>query len=475
MWSDAAGLVDWVPWHLVLLGLALAIAFGFEFINGFHDTANAVATVIYTRALTPSRAVVWSGMWNFIGVHVGGIGVAYSIVNLLPVDLLVHINSRAGIFMVLSILVAATAWNLGTWWLGLPASSSHTLIGSILGVGLANSLLSGNGLEGINWTKAGEVATALLLSPLVGFGLAAALLMLSRKLIRDPQVHRAAEGDRPPPGWVRCLLIGTCTGVSFAHGSNDGQKGMGLIMLILIGMLPAHYALNPRTGAAESAGLVESVGRLESLLGPKVLPETAVSAVDVGAARANLRALRGHLESEGAARGLAGLGAAERWDARQRLLELNHDVTLILGARATLLPTTRAELQGIRKAFRGPVEYVPEWVVMGVAVSLGVGTTIGWKRIVVTVAEKIGKGHLTYSQGACAELVAMTTIGLADLGGLPVSTTHVLSSGIAGTMWADRTGVQIATVKRIALAWVLTLPASMLLSGGFFLLTRRVG
>jgi PiT family inorganic phosphate transporter len=468
MSSDAAGVLDSVPWHLVLLGLALAIAFAFEFINGFHDTANAVATVIYTRALTPNRAVIWSGLWNFIGVHVGGIGVAYSIVNLLPVDLLVNINTRAGIFMVLSILVAATAWNLGTWYLGLPASSSHTLIGSILGVGLANSLLSGNGLDGINWTKAGEVATALLLSPLIGFGLAATCLFLSRRLIRNPQVHKAAEGDQPPPGWVRGLLIGTCTGVSFAHGSNDGQKGMGLIMLILIGMLPAHYALNPHTDTAGYAAVAEAAAKLESRLAPDGLPHALGAKVDLAATRADLAALRAHLAG-------SSLDAAARWDVRKRLLQLNHDLTTILAADVTLLADTRTELQAIRKTFRGPIEYVPEWVVMGVALSLGVGTTIGWKRIVVTVAEKIGKGHLTYSQGACAELVAMTTIGLADMGGLPVSTTHVLSSGIAGTMWADRSGVQLATVKRIALAWILTLPAAMLLSGGFFLLTRHVG
>ncbi len=235
----------------LLIG-ALIIAFGFECINGFHDTANAVATVIYTKSLKPTPAVIWSGTWNFIGVHAGGIGVAFSIVHLLPVDLLVNINKGRGLAMVLALLLAAIIWNFATWYRGLPASSSHSLIGSIMGVGMMNAWLThGSVFKGLNWHKVSEVMMALLFSPLIGFGLAAGLLLLSKSLIKSKALYEPPEGDAPPPTWIRALLIFTCTGVSFAHGSNDGQKGMGLIMLVLIGIVPATYALNMNTSSTD--------------------------------------------------------------------------------------------------------------------------------------------------------------------------------------------------------------------------------
>lgn len=457
---------------LLLLVLALGIAFGFEFINGFHDTANAVATVIYTRTLPPNRAVIWSGLWNFLGVNAGGIGVAYSIVNLLPVDLLVTIDSRAGILMVLSILIAATVWNLGTWYLGLPASSSHTLIGSILGVGLANSLITGKGLDGINWTKASEVGLSLLISPLIGFALAAVLLLVARRCLNDSRLHTAPSPDGRPPRWIRGILIGTCTGVSFAHGSNDGQKGMGLIMLILIGLLPAQYALNPALHNGSLGELRSAVRALQNEIGPQALPGPVEAVVVDARMREHLAALAADLEGRHA---FSDLPARDRWDVRTRLLHLNRDLGQVLSIGAGRLAQPRlGALGSIRQELRRPIEYVPSWVQMGVALALGIGTTIGWKRIVVTVGEKIGKEHLTYSQGACAEMVAMSTIGLADLGGLPVSTTHVLSSGVAGTMWANRSGLQLDTVRRIGLAWVMTLPAAMILSGGLFFVAQTL-
>jgi PiT family inorganic phosphate transporter len=253
--------------QVVLLLAALAIAFGFEVINGFHDTANAVATVIYTKSMKPTPAVIWSGLWNFIGVHAGGIGVAFSIVHLLPVDLLVNIKTGRGLAMVLSLLGAAILWNFATWYRGLPASSSHSLIGSIMGVGMANAWMEqGSPFGGINWHKAAEVGMALVLSPLVGFGLAAALLMLAKRLIPARELYEPPHGDRPPPWWIRALLIGTCTGVSFAHGSNDGQKGMGLIMLVLIGIVPAAFALNMGASSAEITATATAARRLEQEL-----------------------------------------------------------------------------------------------------------------------------------------------------------------------------------------------------------------
>src|SRR5271170_7127493 len=245
LFGDLQGLHPQSALPFILLGIALLTALGFEFVNGFHDTANAVATVIYTHSLEPHIAVVWSGAWNFIGVLVSSGAVAFSIVSLLPVELILQVGSNAGFAMVFALLIAAIIWNLGTWGFGLPASSSHTLIGSIVGVGITNALLHGrSGTSGVDWSKAKEVGEALLLSPLFGFLLAAALLLLLKSIVRVPALYAEPKGDHPPPWWIRGILILTCTLVSFFHGSNDGQKGMGLIMLILIGTVPTAYALN---------------------------------------------------------------------------------------------------------------------------------------------------------------------------------------------------------------------------------------
>ncbi len=355
-----------------LLWLALFFALGFEFINGFHDTANAVATVIYTKTLRPIWAVLWSGLWNFAGALSSTGAVAYGIIRLLPPELM-DSHSISGIAVIFSFLISAIIWNLGTWWFGLPISSSHTLIGSIMGVGIAASLIlpQGDIAHGINWDQLGQALLALLVSPLVGFGISYLLMLLAKRL--NVGVNRPPPDlDKPPPARMRAFLLLTSMGVSFAHGSNDGQKGMGIIMLVLFGLFPHDYHLDPATNA------------------------------------------------------------------------------------------------------------IPFWVKMIVAVMLGLGTMIGWKRVVTTIGERIGREHLTYRQGAVAELVAACTIFTSDRFGLPVSTTHVLSSGIAGTMIANHSGVQRRTIRNIALAWVLTLPVCVLLgaavlSGVLLLVTNVLG
>ncbi len=489
---------------IFFLAVALGIVLAFEFVNGFHDTANAVATVIYTNSLKPRPAVIWSGICNFLGVYLGGIGVAFSIVYLLPVDLLINIDSGAGMAMVMALLLAAIIWNFGTWFLAIPASSSHTLIGAILGVGLASSLISGQGFgSGVNWTKAGQVGLSLLISPLIGFLAAAPLLIACKKLIRQPELYEPAPPDRAPPWWVRGILIFTCTGVSLAHGSNDGQKGIGLIMLILIGILPAHFALNQKYDAAQISQTLDVVQQLDSILNgnPEIaqtidqldgLPTIASapqrsssgglserypgSSVEAGAVpkpnaeslREDLQGLRNDLEG---VTQLAAVSPAARWEIRTRIMRLDYAV-----AKITSLPNGRltdeekATLTAARKNLRGMTDYSPAWVIVAVATSLGLGTMVGWKRIVITIGEKIGKAHMSYAQGASAELIATVAIGLADFYHLPVSTTHVLSSGIAGTMAANRSGIQSSTIRSILLAWVLTLPVTMLLAAGLFLL-----
>ena len=504
--------------QVVVLLVALAIAFGFECINGFHDTANAVATVIYTKSLKPTPAVVWSGLWNFIGVHVGGIGVAFSIVHLLPVDLLVNIQTGRGLAMVLSLLGAAILWNFATWYRGLPASSSHALIGSIMGVGMTNAWMSTGSLaKGINWHKAAEVMTALLASPLIGFGLAALTLLLAKKLIPAKELYEPPTGDHPPPWWIRLLLIGTCTGVSFAHGSNDGQKGMGLIMLILIGIVPAAFALDMRSSHDDLVGTVAAARSLQTeLQRPDLVAmmdalreqHVADARVDRIARSADVSAaaesegsivddvldpfprddvvlatldpsplVAGIVDSLDGKEQFSDLSHEDRWKTRTHLVELAASVRTLIRRFGDRLPAERrALLASLEHRISKPVEYVPEWVVMGVALCLGLGTMVGWERIVVTVGEKIGKTHLTYGQGGAAELVAATTIAMADSWGMPVSTTHVLSSGVAGTMWANASGIQSSTVRQIALAWILTLPVAMALGGAlFWVATRFIG
>jgi PiT family inorganic phosphate transporter len=452
------------PGLTVVLFLALFIAFAFEFVNGFHDTANAVATVIYTESMPPRLAVLWSGFFNFLGVMLSGIAVAYSIVYLLPVDLLIQSSSTGGLAMVLSLLLSAICWNLGTWYLGLPASSSHALIGSILGVGLIHGVFSGLPFgTGVNWSKAGEVGLSLLLSPIFGFGLAAILLLLSKWLIPVKSLYIPQSEKKPPPPWIRAVLIFTCTGVSFGHGSNDGQKGMGLVMLILIGIIPAHFALDSHQRPEDVANIARAADHLAGVLRDKTgLPEKTLDRLE--RVRDRFQGKSSNLD----------LPAAERLEVRNALLSLRND--LPAASRSITLPNAveAAKFQEAVEILRTPIEYVPLWVVIGVALALGIGTTVGWKRIVVTVGEKIGKTHLTYAQGAAAEITAMSTILAADVGGLPVSTTQVLSSGVAGTMAANGSGVNLDTVKKIALAWVLTLPATMTLSAVFYSLSKFV-
>lgn len=453
---------------LALLVACLFVALAFEFVNGFHDTANAVATVIYTKTLKPVPAVVLSGICNFAGVFLGGIAVALAITRLLPVELLVSGGVGRGLAMVIALLLAAVTWNLATWWKGLPASSSHTLIGSILGVGLASSAMDGHFGEGVNWTKAIEVGSTLLISPVFGFGAAAGLLLLMKKLVKDRRAFTAPKGDQPPPPWIRGLLVLTSGGVSFAHGSNDGQKGVGLIMLILIGLVPAGFALDLDAPAAEVAEARAGAAAMHAHVAPLATdcaerPEAPVCVIDMELAII-VHALEDHATVRDIPRG-------ERWGVREGILRIDDALRHLEGdAEPALLARLRAD----RARIAPLTDYAPWWVLFAVALALGVGTMIGWKRIVITVGEKIGKAHLTYAQGAAAELVAASTIGVAALLGLPVSTTHVLSSGVAGTMVAQGSGLQRATVRNIAIAWLLTLPATMLLSALLFVVFSTI-
>ena len=473
----------------IMLGVALFVALGFEFVNGFHDTANAVATVIYTHSLPANIAVVWSGFFNFLGVLFSTGAVAFGIVSLLPVELILQVGSQAGFAMVFALLIAAIIWNLGTWWLGLPASSSHTLIGSIIGVGIANALMRGrDGTSGVDWSKAVEIGYALLLSPLVGFTCAALLLLLLKFVVRKPELYEEPKGQTPPPLWVRGLLILTCTGVSFAHGSNDGQKGMGLIMLILIGTVPTAYALNRALPASHIAAfasasqaaseVVESKAAGYNVLGdPRLAATNYISRHDLNegtypSLAALIREISNEMKNYGSVAkipfAIVGNTRNDMYLASEAIRFLSKD------KESSLTEGDKKVLKDYKEQLDQATKFIPTWVKIAVAVALGLGTMIGWKRIVVTVGERIGKQHLTYGQGASAELVAMATIGAADMFGLPVSTTHVLSSGVAGTMAANGSGVQMGTIRNLLMAWVLTLPCAILLSGTLYFVLRHV-
>ncbi|KRI54068.1 inorganic phosphate transporter [Acinetobacter pittii] len=473
-------------YSVILLSTALLIALGFEFVNGFHDTANAVATVIYTNALPAPVAVMWAGFCNFLGVMVASGAVAYGIIALLPVELIMNMGSGAGFAMVFALLIAAILWNLGTWFLGIPASSSHTLIGSILGVGIMNHLLSastGVTTSGVDMDQVIKVGKALLFSPLIGFAFAAIVFLLVKTIFkRQLELFQPPEGNKPPPAIIRAILIFTCTGVSFAHGSNDGQKGMGLIMLILVGLVPLAYSLNKNLDTQQ----VQSFHQLSSQTAV-FLNQNQPELTDEKARVILTKYIQTKQQTPEVVPALASMTdhLGERVSSYNNLKdipeaaisEIRNDMYLSTTTfkrldKADALPKMDQSQQKLVKEYRSSLDsflqYIPTWVKVAVALALGLGTMVGWKRIVVTVGERIGKHHMTYGQGMSAELVAMSTIAAADGLGMPVSTTHVLNSAVAGTMVANKSGLNFNTVKTILSAWVFTLPATICLSGGLY-------
>jgi len=483
---DAASITSYAPYGL--LGMALLIALGFEFVNGFHDTANAVATVIYTHSLEPNIAVVWSGICNLVGVLLSSGTVAFAVITLLPVELILKVSTGAGFAMVFALLIAAIVWNLGTWWAGLPASSSHTMVGSIIGVGIANQLVSGSsGTSGLDWEQALKVLKALLISPLIGFLLAGMLILLSKQVAKFPELYEAPKENVPPPWPIRALLILTCSGVSFSHGSNDGQKGMGLIMLILIGTVPTAYALNHAVSPKEVQDYIaasETAGHIldrhvdpRGILGPDAREEVTNYIRTKQLQPATILALRELVEDLGHEvtlyKEFKAVPPQEQANVRNDMYVASEALRLMEKTNnPAFTPEERTALKNYKSKLDKATKFIPAWVKVAVALALGLGTMVGWKRIVITVGERIGKQHLSYAQGASAELVAMGTIFAANSWGLPVSTTHILSSGVAGTMAANGNGVHLSTVRNIAAGWVFTLPAAALLSGTLYFVFR---
>ncbi|MCE3229323.1 MAG: nuclease [Bacteroidetes bacterium] len=457
----------------ILLIVCILLACFFEFINGFHDTANAVATVIYTNSMKPTVAVIYSGVLNFSGVVLGGIAVAMGIVNLLPMDALVDSNPYHGVAMILALLISAIIWNFGTWYLGIPSSSSHTIIGSILGIGLAFYFLPGDlGASAVNWDKAKDTGLALLLSPLLGFSVAIIVMFVFKRFIKNEIIYKEPIPGKVPPIWIRMLLWATCGLVSFFHGQNDGQKGVGLVMMILIAILPGYFAVDASVNLQEMNGNINKIEMLMSKVDTTNLSKREKKM------HADILIHSLHFEKEIAGKFSSNeITVNDRFSLRKDIVKITKgSEKLINGGNLNLSANEIKDLGKEIKAGKKLIEYAPTWVILMISVCLGLGTMVGWKRIVKTVGEKIGKQHMSYAQGASAEIVASIGIGLASWKGLPVSTTHMLSSGIAGSMVAKKglKNLQKKTVKTIALAWVLTLPVTIILSGGLFLLFRAI-
>ena len=457
----------------LLLIMCLLAACTFEFINGFHDTANAVATVIYTNSLKPRIAVIWSGIWNFIGVYFGGIAVAMGIVNLLPVEALVDSNMSHGIAMIMSLICTAIIWNLTNWRFGIPISSSHSLIGSIFGVGLAYRFLPGSTTFALNWHKVEDIGLSLLISPVLGFFLAFLILKLLQRTIKSKKLFRTPPAGKAPPIWIRSIMVVACTGISFSHGSNDGQKGVGLVMMILIGIVPGYFALDTSKDPVVMNTHIVSVNKTIQRLDTTKLDLSQIQQLHVIHGKADtIESIAGKVTS------FDQIPEKDHFVIRKDILMLSKNLEVFLksldvsnnGITDNDISSLKQEVASLKTN----TEYAPWWVILMISISLGMGTMIGWKRIVVTVGEKIGKTHLNYAQGATSQIIAASTISASSLLGLPVSTTHVLNSGIAGSMVAGKglKNLQMNTIKSIAISWVVTLPVTTTLSGSIFLLLR---
>jgi len=458
---------------IIFLVICLVLACTFEFVNGFHDTANAVATVIYTNSMKPTVAVVYSGILNFIGVLTGGIAVAMGIVNLLPMEVLVDSNVYHGIAMILALLLSAIIWNLGTWWFGLPASSSHTLIGSIIGIGLAFYFLPDNvGGSAVNWDKAKDTGLALLISPLAGFTVAILMMFIFKRLVKNEVIYKEPIPGKTPPIWIRMLLWTTCGLVSFFHGQNDGQKGVGLVMMILIAILPASFSLDADINLQSTNANVMVINKIISTTDTTQFGKEEFKNYNT------IKKHAAHFSEATAGKAFSeAVALTDRFELRKDIVKITKSAEKLLKSANVAISKNDSEtLKTEIKSAKKLVEYAPSWVIIMISVSLGLGTMIGWKRIVKTIGEKIGKQHMSYAQGASAEIVASMGIGVASAYGVPVSTTHMLSSGIMGSMVAKKglKNLQRKTITNIFLAWVLTLPVTMILSGALFLLFRAI-
>lgn len=461
--------------EILLLVLCLGVVLSFEFVNGMNDTANAIAPVIYSHSLKPRIAVIIAAFFNFLWVFFGT-AVAMKIVHLLPLAMIAGQSITFGIIIIISILVSAIIWDLGAWRLALPVSSSHALIGSIFGVNIALLWLFGNTGIDLHWEKALEVIEGLLFSPLIGFSLALGLIYLAHLFLKSKQYFRAPfwSWDKPNLG-MRVLLIASSITVSFMHGRNDGQKWVGLATLILIIILPATYAINPEI---QTSSLLENTRAISSTISAlQITDSTTPEALLIKKLQENTETLQSLLSTPQADAVRIRKNILAIQDSYSNLTKFTGssfvEETHASGDKITSIGNIQKNISALTQA----TDYVPFWIIVIVSLAIGSGTMIGWKRIVETIGEKIGKYKMNYSQAASSAIITATTIGLATSYGLPVSTTHITSSSVAGTMVEEhgwKNGVDPHMIKHILLAWALTMPTTMLLAGGIFFLLKSI-
>ncbi|CAL1329307.1 inorganic phosphate transporter [Candidatus Providencia siddallii] len=472
----------------LLIILVLLFVLFYEAINGFHDTANAVAIIIYTKAMSARLAVIMSGIFNFFGVLLGGLSVAYAIVHLLPTNFLFNVTPFYGIIMLFSLLLSAIVWNLATWYLGIPASSSHTLIGATIGVCITNSIVTKVSIvNALNIPKMINILISLIISPIIGFIISSFIIFIFRfyyeKIKKYHTNYLKVNKDKKkydkhkPTFWIRIALIFSAIGVSFSHGANDGQKGIGIIMLVLICIAPSDFIININSNKNDITKTYNAIVCMQqyhlihnlkfdskikkSLKDNNEIKNFIYKINDVNVAITSIlnqaQSLLVNIKNYNK------LTLEQKKHVRSLLICISGIANFIAN-----LPETNDKDSNLLKKISfdllKPIEYSPLWIIIIVALSLSFGTMFGWKRISITIGEKIGKKCITYAQGVSAQLTAGVSIGIASYTGMPVSTTQVLSSAVAGAMLADGYGLQIKTVKSVILTWLLTLPMSILLS-----------
>ncbi|AEO08348.1 inorganic phosphate transporter [Buchnera aphidicola] len=468
--------------HNLLIFLALFFVLFYEAINGFHDTANAVSTLIYTRAMSARIAVIISGIFNFLGVLLGGLTVAYAIVHLLPNDLLLNTTSTNALSMIFSILLAAIIWNLLTWYFCLPASSSHALIGAIIGVGLTHAIIiHASLLYAFNLPKITSVIISLIVSPIIGLIIAGSLIFFLRYYLNNntkfhrihmtPLEREKIDGKIKPPFLIKIALILSSIGVSYAHGANDGQKGIGLIMLVLIGIAPSNFLVDLHANKNDIFATKNALNNLEKYYLQKKIN---ILNAQHNSKRLNNLIIKNIINTKLLLKTISNynmLNIKQRFQLRHVLLSIANMIDQTENAAEINNAKDKYFLMQNKKILLKTIEYAPTWIILIIALSLSIGTMIGWKRIVITIGEKIGKKRMTYAQAMSAQITTSLSIGIASYTGIPVSTTHILSSSVAGTMLIDGDGIQLNTIKNIGLAWILTLPVSILLSGLLYWIT----
>jgi len=475
-------MIFWIDiWVFIFLIFCLLLVWIFEFINWFHDTANAVAPVIYTKSLKAKKAVLLAWIMNFLWVFFWWIWVAMSIIYLLPIEAISYQSTSFWVIVVISLLLSAIIWNFLTWYFGIPASSSHSLIWAILWVTITMLFIPMQWDIQVhpNWDKAIEVIESLLFSPFLWFILAALIMIISYRFIKKRYYFKTPwkKNDNHPKKWLRIILILTSAWVSFAHWSNDWQKWVWLAMLILVLLAPNIFSINPNIDLNSINKNISAVEKSLTYINSDLLNNYEKRALDD--TKRSLSYIKENINST---------QNIDKLQLRKEILSLKSNINSLNKtifdntSNLYMVSVVNSDLNNVEvnkslynsdiTSILSIINYAPVWIIFLISISLGLGTMIWRKRIVVTIWEKIGKTDMNYAQATTSAFITAITITLASKFHLPVSTTHILSSSVAWTMsvWPEVWWVRWNTIKNILTAWVLTLPVTMILSWFIFII-----